>query len=794
MENKRKSKSNSGIKTGIATSVIVIAVLVAFIMPASATTNGCPLETKYNGTIHGGIYFQTSAKELVWMQNPLTYTFEDVPDKSKIKVARLYTGVWGGSSGKGGNYTITVNSNSSEKYRYCDPCLLYAQNCDPWQEDRCDALNATNSSGGSGEIHHYTTGCNVNFISYDVFDNITTGTNSVTVTTEGNNSCTKGAWDGRVYLVALLVVYEDSGMPEMTYWIDEGAPYMDNTSDCSGHADEIYNWFNGTYVSPYKMKYWTLGFPHVANSPTMTLNGNPIGQPDYKEVPAGYEVFFRWDNLNTGWLTSNNLFYYYEPDASYERIYSAVLAVREFINKPDLIVTDVGFPTVMRPGKDYTINATIRNDGDVAAGSFNVSLYANEDFKGKKSISELNPGASTTVNFDPMGLPYGCYKFKVVADSNDVIEEFNEGNNNWTEYYQVGYVIVVKSNSDFEALLDDAYLPAGSVTKEDGTYYIQNLNVENCAGRGIWIENTNVPFVINNCVVNNCKEHGVDLAHLTNGKIENCVVKDNQLNGIRFVNSNNGDIMNNLVQNNSGYGIDVYPENMPTVDCEFINITNNIVEKKNQYGIELYGTHCIVRDNILRNSTGYGIYMYGDSNEIYNNTIKYNDDYGVKIDSGSGNCIYGNNFIDNGGTSQGYDSGDNSWNSTVKLGYYNDTSSPFDNYMGNYWSDYGGVDANNDKIGEDIYDIDGGTEKDNSPLMASWGNYGLVLCGDVNCDSAVNVGDVYPVFRRVYGDPVCSDWAADVNCDGAINVGDVYPVFRRAYGDPVNCCKACEQP
>ena len=58
-----------------------------------------------------------------------------------------------------------------------------------------------------------------------------------------------------------------------------------------------------------------------------------------------------------------------------------------------------------------------------------------------------------------------------------------------------------------------------------------------------------------------------------------------------------------------------------------------------------------------------------------------------------------------------------------------------------------------------------------------------MLCGDVNCDGAVNVGDVYPTFKRT----VCSEWAADVNCDGAVNVGDVYPVFARI----LNCCTGC---
>ena len=69
------------------------------------------------------------------------------------------------------------------------------------------------------------------------------------------------------------------------------------------------------------------------------------------------------------------------------------------------------------------------------------------------------------------------------------------------------------------------------------------------------------------------------------------------------------------------------------------------------------------------------------------------------------------------------------------------------------------------------------------------------MCGDVDASGAVNVFDVYPVFRRAqYHEPVCSDWAANVNCDAAINVFDVYPVFRCAqYHEPLDCCTGCQQ-
>ena len=447
--------------------VVSVLALAAFSMPmpvsADAAGNpgaGCTSETKHYGTINGGVYFQTSAlKPGGWMQYPsLSATFDDVPAKEKVKVARLYTGVWGGSPGKGGNYTITVNGNSSQKYQYCDPCPQ-AIGCEPWQALRCNAINTSEP-----DCHHYVTGCNVNFISYDVFNDIQTDTNSVTVATERNDSCPRGGWDGRVYLIALLIVYENESMPEMTYWVNEGAPYMEKDSACDGPEDHfnISFYFNGTHISePDKVKYWTLGFPRVANSPTMEINGNDIGQPDYEESPAGYDVFYRWDNISISYLSdASNFFYYHDPEPFYERVYSAVFVVQgqESVEKPDLIVSEVKTRTVCLT---KYVDVTVKNNGTVDADVFNVSLYADDELIGAQRIINLSSGSNETLVFewnpeDPLGwtdTPEGAiltstsnprtYTLRAVADEDDRIAESNESNNNLTaseEVFWDGYM------------------------------------------------------------------------------------------------------------------------------------------------------------------------------------------------------------------------------------------------------------------------------------------------------------------------------------------------------------------
>ena len=120
-------------------------------------------------------------------------------------------------------------------------------------------------------------------------------------------------------------------------------------------------------------------------------------------------------------------------------------------------------------------------------------------------------------------------------------------------------------------------------------------------------------------------------------------------------------------------------------------------------GIELWSSsnNTITGNTICNNNDGVYLRDLSNNNTITGNTICNNSNNGIYLRDSSNNVIYLNKFIDN----------------NVNAYNYNGTNY-FDNgTYGNYWSDYTGVDADSDGIGDTPYYIEEDAI-DNYPLMS----------------------------------------------------------------------------
>ncbi len=195
--------------------------------------------------------------------------------------------------------------------------------------------------------------------------------------------------------------------------------------------------------------------------------------------------------------------------------------------------------------------------------------------------------------------------------------------------------------------------------------------------------------------IRNCwNDAGVNIIG-NDASVFDCNIYDNYY-GI-YIHATNTSVERSSIHGNSFTG--VMADNM-----QHSEIKNCSIYENNNGIVLSYSAYNVIEKNDISSNSMHGLRLQNFSNHstIFHNSFEDNI-YGLYANRSSANIIYLNDFI--GNVVHATDTVVNSWNNSS---------------IGNYWDDYGGIDANKDGIGDEPYRIDE-NNIDNYPLISKAG-------------------------------------------------------------------------
>ena len=286
--------------------VITVALFTCLFLctPTLAYYNfdGWPVVTRESGIIHGGMFVGSKP----WAGSTILTGNFNVPSGDVIW-ARLYTGIWGGRSEYEGLVNVTFNGDYNS-----------------------NGLGPIHLQGESDTNHNvWCTGNGKYWMYYDVTDLVNDGL--VNTATTAKIRATAGNFDGRVYGIVLVVVYEGGDNPKtFQYWINDGS---DGLNYNTGHNDGT-TYFRGAVnnsnitKSELTMVHLTAYDPSCANC--LQFNDNAL---DTSMITSNTYALNSWD-VTSYVASSENNAWYSRGDDGYINVCNAILTLESPSLKP----------------------------------------------------------------------------------------------------------------------------------------------------------------------------------------------------------------------------------------------------------------------------------------------------------------------------------------------------------------------------------------------------------------------------------------------------------------------------
>ena len=283
----------------------------------------------------------------------------------------------------------------------------------------------------------------------------------------------------------------------------------------------------------------------------------------------------------------------------------------------------------------------------------------------------------------------------------------------YIENIKINKEIVIESESGPEKTVIQA---------KDPNTHIFYVNADNTIISGLTIRGGTGPYTAgifinaNNCTIKNNKimnnNIGVKVSSSRGSFISGNEIRSNG-EGIQLDNSSENEISSNVISGNEKNGIvaDDSISNKIKENRIELNIINGIIFNNCKNNI--------IYKNIIRSNANNGILINGSQdNVVTGNTISSNRNSGILLVESPNNIIYYNNFVKNVKNVEGYTK--NIWSSPSPVTYsYGGRS--YTGHLGNYWSDYKGIDEDEDGIGDTPHRI--GSGEDSYPLVKMIENY-----------------------------------------------------------------------